>query len=117
MAATIAMVSFCENTKRRNSCANDTLSVHLMSNYTLGYTIDEVCSVSEKEMAAYVVSVMAGRCGPSVREFLCPPRNDKILVQLILFLSGSCFIILSDIPQRRSALRAKRKWHYVGTAS
>ena len=67
-------------------------------------------------MAVCVDSVVVNLAFP-VASFCGPPCDDKILVQAMLFLSGLCFVILSDILQMRSVLIAKRKWQYVWTAS
>jgi hypothetical protein len=76
----------------RNSCANDALFVWLLCDRTPRDSIYEVCTDSRKIMAV-------GYCDSnhSRREFLWSPRNDKILVQMMLFSFGSCVIILPDI--------------------
>ena len=58
-----------------------------------------------------------GQPGIPSGKVLWPPRDDKILVQMVLFSFVLCVIILLDILLMRSALIAGRKWQYVLRAS
>jgi hypothetical protein len=95
--------TLCDLDAMTKFLCNDALVIWLMRDSTPKGNIDEVCIDSWKKMAIGVdsgtVGLVTGQAcwDHSKRWVFVPPRDDGIVVWMMLFSFSSCMILLPDI--------------------